>query len=145
MNSRNRDIIWYFNINVFFPSNVYPIFLLESYKLEYFTVFLCFFLHYLKHYIRLLGLWNVNCIKLLIVQINTIFVVCFAHFTEEGFPVDCDTEVVDRRLDLFWKPCFQAQKVNILDSSWALARSDEWVGGESRLETYSANIFVVIF
>jgi hypothetical protein len=69
-------------------------------ELEYLPFFLILFLHNLQDYIRLLWLGYIDSIEFLVIKIDAIFVVRFAHFTEEWLPVDSDTKVVDNCLDL---------------------------------------------
>ena len=87
---------------------------------------------------------NVNCIKLFVVKINSIFVMSFAHFTKQRFPVDGHTEIIYHSFDLFWKPSFQAQKMNIFDCSWALAWSNKWIGSFSRFKANSTYMFIFL-
>ena len=133
MDPWDGDIIRYFNIDIFFSTDVDSIFLFECYEFEYFAVFFCFFLHYLQDDIRLLGFWDVYCVEFLVVQVDTVLVVGFAHLAEEGFPVYCYTEIIDCWFYLFWEPSFEAEEVDVLDCSWALAGSDEGISGESGL------------
>ena len=76
----DRYIIGYPHINIFFAPYIDLIFLFEGNKFKYFDIIFVFFLHNLKNYVRFLWFRNVDRIKFLIIEINAVFVVRFAHF-----------------------------------------------------------------
>ena len=88
MNARNRYVLRDTYVNIFLSTNANLLFVLEGNELEYFPLFFVLFSHYFQHDIRLFRLWNVYCIKFLIVKINAVFVVGFAHLADEWLPVD---------------------------------------------------------
>lgn len=57
--------------------------------MKYFGVF-CAFLHYFQHDVRASGLGYLDCVVFLIVEVDAIFIVCFAHLAGQGSPFDSD-------------------------------------------------------
>lgn len=113
MDTRDRNIIRYFDINILFPTNVDPIFVTESDELEDLAILLSFLLHDLKYDVRFFRLWNIDCVKLLVVEIDTIFVVGLTHLTKKRLPVDCHTEIIYACLYLLRKPGLQTKQVDV--------------------------------
>lgn len=73
----------------------------ESDKFENFSLASVLFFHDFKHYIRFFRFGDINSVKFLIIKINSVFVMSFAHLAIERFPVNSDTEIIDDSFDLF--------------------------------------------
>lgn len=58
--------------------------------MEYFRI-LCFLLYDLQNDVRLGWFWNLDCVILFVVEVNTVFIVTLTHFTTERGPFDTDT------------------------------------------------------
>lgn len=50
-------------------------------------------LHDFKDYVRLLWFWDLYGIVLLIIEVDPVFIVRFAHLASEGSPFDADAEL----------------------------------------------------
>jgi hypothetical protein len=78
----------------------------------------------------------------LVVEVDAVFVVGFAHLADERFPVDCDAEVVDYCLDLLGEPLLETEEVDVADRSDAFAGSDEGIGCQTGFETDPADVLL---
>lgn len=113
MNPRDRYILRNTHIYILLPPYIDLTLILKSNKLKNLPFIFILLLHDLKHNIRLFWFRYVNCVKLLVVEVDTVLVMRFAHFANEGFPVYGDAEVVYYCFYLLGKPLFQAEEVDI--------------------------------
>ena len=102
-------------------------FISEGDELENFPLLSASLSHHLQYYIRLLGFGYVDGVELLVIEVDAIFVVRFAHLAEEGSPIDGHAEIVDHCLDLLRQPLLEAEEVDVPHGSRAFAGGDQRV------------------
>ena len=140
MQARDGDIIRYFNIHVFLASDIDDWLVPESDELEDASLFLCPFLHDLDDQVGLLRFGDVDGVELFVVQVDAVLVEGLAHLATQRLPVDGHAEVVGNSLDLLGEPLLETEQVDVPHRTQTLARSDERVGDQPRLETDPAGL-----
>lgn len=113
VNAGDRNVLGDTDIHILLPADVDLALVLESNEFEDLALFFVLLLHYLKHNVRLFWFRDVDCVKLLVVQVDAVLVVGLAHLADERLPVYGDAEVVDDCFYLLGKPLFQAEEVDV--------------------------------
>jgi hypothetical protein len=101
MYSGDRYIFRYTNIDLFLASDVDPFFVLKGNEFKYFSLTVGFFLYDFQHDIGFFRFGDIHGVKLLIVQVNSIFVLGLAHFATEGLPIYRHAQISNHSFDLF--------------------------------------------
>ena len=142
MDAGDRYILRDADIHILLPPNVNLALVLEGDELEDFPLILVLLLHYLQHDVGLFGFWDVDCVKLLVVEVDAVLVVRLAHLADERFPVYGDTEVVYDRFDLLGQPLLEAEQVDVAHRTDAFARSYQGIAQEAGLEADTAHVLL---
>lgn len=141
MNARNRNILRNAHIHILLAPNVDLHLVPEGDELEYLAILLVLLLHDFEHEVGLLRLGDVDGVELLVVQVDAVLEVRLAHLAVQRLPVYRHAEVRNAGLDLLRQPHLQAQQVDVPHCPCALARRDQRVRRQSRLETDAAGVF----
>ena len=142
MDAGDRYILRDADIHILLPPNVNLALVLEGDELEDFPLILVLLLHYLQHNVGLLGFWDVNGVKFLVIEVDAVLVVRLAHLADEGLPVYGDTEVVYNCFDLFGQPLLEAEQVDVAHRADAFARSYQGIAQEAGLEADTAHVLL---
>ena len=98
------------------------------------------FTHQLHNNVRLWRFGNIHGVELLAIHVDSIPERSFAHFAAQRQPVNSDAMGVFDSVETFGQPGFEAVKVNVLDRTRALARSDERVVELAGVKAYPADL-----
>lgn len=100
---------------------------------------LCIFPHDFKYYVWFLWLRDFYSIMFLVIEIDPIFIMCFAHFTSERSPFDTYTELGFHYVQPFSKPGPEALQMDISNRTRTFARTNQWIGVLSWLKADPAS------